>query len=1096
MIERIAGPLVVARDMFGSNMYDVVKVGSLKLIGEIIKLEGEKAVIQVYEDTNGLRPGEDVESTEEPLSVELGPGLLSSIFDGIQRPLDVIKARSGDFIARGMSVNAIDRKKRWKFNPEKHLKNGSRVKSGEIIGFVQETELIKHYIMVPNGVSGTIEKIRGGEFAVDSEIAVIKSEKGKVSLTMLQRRPVRNGSPFEEKMLMDTPLITGQRVIDFLFPVAKGGTAAIPGPFGSGKCIVGETKILAEDQLTDIRNVFDSAEGDVVHLSENEIVKRLKTPMRVYTFDGKGIKATVVNEMYKGRTEKLIELRTRSGRRVRITPIHKLFALDGDLNIEEKEAFRINKGDFIVSPRKLDIDSHYQKVDINFNCRIADRDAVLKIRELISEYILANKITKKKFAELANVSYKMLLQYLTGRNLPTINFLRNVEKLTGAEIKFNYIKAERMSHQIKVIEYMTEDFAELLGLLMSDGTIRGKKTVIFFNNDEEILKRAESLFKMLFDLDVEYKWQRTVNSVMVHSKALANLLFSLGYPQSRKSRNVGLPKKLLASPTSVLISFLKAYVEGDGSLGENEIEIATASKEMRDGLGYLLLRLGILYRVSKRTTGDWTYHRIFISPKEAAKIYPEYQKDRYFNSSDIVPMNTELFKRILNGIKPYELEKKNIATAGYYVNQNFTVQTFKRVAQELKEVNLAKLVDALECVFCDEVLDVNFLDKEEEVYDLVVPGTHNFIGGDIPMILHNTVMQQALAKFSDADIVIYIGCGERGNEMTEVLTEFPALKDPKSNRPLMERTVLIANTSNMPVAAREASIYTGITIAEYFRDMGYDVAVMADSTSRWAEAMREISSRLEEMPGEEGYPAYLPKRLAEFYERAGRVKALNGKIGSVTVIGAVSPPGGDLSEPVSQGTLRVVKTFWSLDASLASSRHFPAINWLSSYSLYLESLEEWYLKNIGEDFVKARKKAIALLQREAELKDIVQLVGEDSLPDSERALLDVGRLIRESFLRQSAFDEIDAYTSLRKQNAIINTILLFGERAIDAAEKGVNADRIMVLPIKAKIMRIKEIKDNVIESETKNITKEINSEFDKLVKEEGIEEGGKATVKK
>jgi V/A-type H+-transporting ATPase subunit A len=291
------------------------------------------------------------------------------------------------------------------------------------------------------------------------------------------------------------------------------------------------------------------------------------------------------------------------------------------------------------------------------------------------------------------------------------------------------------------------------------------------------------------------------------------------------------------------------------------------------------------------------------------------------------------------------------------------------------------------------------------------------------MILHNTVMQQQLAKWSDADVIIYVGCGERGNEMTDVLTEFPLLKDPKSGKPLMDRTILVANTSNMPVAAREASIYSGITIAEYFRDMGYNVAVMADSTSRWAEAMREISARLEEMPGEEGYPAYLPKRLAEFYERSGKVETLNGKIGSITIIGAVSPAGGDITEPVSQGTLRVVKTFWALDASLANQRHFPSINWLLSYSLYLDPLEDWYKKNVGEAFVAGRKEAMRLLQREAELKDIVQLVGEDALPDSERIILEIGKMLREDYLRQSAFDEIDAFTSLKKQDIMLSTML-------------------------------------------------------------------------
>ncbi|MDE1873967.1 MAG: V-type ATP synthase subunit A [Candidatus Micrarchaeota archaeon] len=589
-IERISGPLVVAKDMFGASMYDVVRVGKAKLIGEIIKLDGEKAIIQVYEDTSGVRPGEKVVSTEQQLSVELGPGILSQVFDGVQRPLALIKAKSGTFIKRGSEVNSVDRRKKWQFYADKKAAKGTRVSEGAVLGYVEETPLIKHYIMVPQGVTGRIQSIKSGRFSVEETIAVVKTGKGLAKISMLQKRPVRQAARYAEKIAAEIPLITGQRAIDTLFPVAKGGTAGIPGPFGSGK----------------------------------------------------------------------------------------------------------------------------------------------------------------------------------------------------------------------------------------------------------------------------------------------------------------------------------------------------------------------------------------------------------------------------------------------------------------------------------------------------------------------TVEQQNLAKYSDANIVVYVGCGERGNEMTDVLTEFPELKDPATGRPLMERTVLIANTSNMPVAAREASIYTGITIAEYFRDMGYSVALMADSTSRWAEAMREISTRLEEMPGEEGYPAYLPKRLAEFYERAGRVKTLGGDVGSVTVVGAVSPPGGDLSEPVSQGTLRVIKTFWALDAALASSRHFPAINWLTSYSLYTGALQKWYEENIGESFTVNRNKAQALLQKEAELKDIVQLVGEDALPDNERVLLAVGRMLREGFLRQSAFDPVDAFTSLKKQNLMLGAMLHFGDEAEEAAAKGVSAENSMNLEVVKSISRMKEIPEEKIEEESKKINDQIDSQFKKLVAEHGMEERVKA----
>ena len=584
MIEKIAGPLVVARDMSDSNMYDVVKVGDAKLIGEIIQLRGEKAVIQVYEDTTGVKPGEPVATTAAPLSVSLGPGVLGQIYDGIQRPLEILEEKSGAFIARGISADPIAMSKKWKFVAT--AKKGEHVHEGSIIGHVQETEHVKHYIMIPRGVSGKIKSIESGTFDLKGEIATVEDKSKEIKITMMQNRPVRNSSKFAKKFRSEEPLITGQRIVDTFFPIAKGGSAAVPGPFGAGK----------------------------------------------------------------------------------------------------------------------------------------------------------------------------------------------------------------------------------------------------------------------------------------------------------------------------------------------------------------------------------------------------------------------------------------------------------------------------------------------------------------------TVIQHQLAKYTDADIVIYVGCGERGNEMTEILTEFPELKDPKTGRPLIERTVLIANTSNMPVAAREASIYTGITIAEYFRDMGYNVAIMADSTSRWAEAMREISARLEEMPGEEGYPAYLSKRLAEYYERSGKIESLGGKIGSVTIIGAVSPPGGDISEPVSQGTLRVVKAFWSLDASLANARHFPSINWLNSYSLYLDALDPWYEKNIGEKYIANRQEAMRLLQREAELKDIVQLVGEDALPDSERIVLDIGRMLREDYLRQSAFDEIDAYTSFKKQGLMLGAILHFSKRASEAVSKGVSSQKISTIKARAEISRMKTILEKDIDSHSKKINEEIDKDINALIREEGNEE--------
>ncbi len=556
-IVKVSGPLVVADGMSGARMYDVVKVSKKRLIGEIIELEGGQASIQVYEETGGVGPGEPVFPTFEPLSVELGPGLIESIYDGIQRPLDVIQRQVGDFISRGVEAPPLDRERRWGFVPLRQP--GDMVEPGDVLGEVQETVLVKHRVMVPPDVSGEVVRIGPGEFKVDEVVAVVRTGEGERQLTMVQRWPVRKARPYRRKLQPETPLVTGQRVVDTFFPIAKGGTAAVPGPFGSGK----------------------------------------------------------------------------------------------------------------------------------------------------------------------------------------------------------------------------------------------------------------------------------------------------------------------------------------------------------------------------------------------------------------------------------------------------------------------------------------------------------------------TVIQHQFAKWSDAEIIIFVGCGERGNEMTDVLMEFPHLVDPKSGEPLMKRTVLIANTSNMPVAAREASIYTGITLAEYYRDMGYSVALQADSTSRWAEAMREISGRLEEMPGEEGYPAYLATRVAEFYERAGRVVCLGRtpdgqeQEGALSVVGAVSPPGGDLNDPVVQATLRVVKVFWSLEDRLAFQRHFPAISWLNSYSLYADVLREAFEKLAGPEFVKDAAAAMQLLEKEAELEEIVRLVGKDTLSPQDRLVLEVARSIREDFLHQNAFHEVDTYTSLRKQAAMLSAILLFHSLGKAALGRGVDMEAIEKTAVRDRIARMK-----------------------------------------
>lgn len=583
-IIKVSGPLVVAEGMDEANVYDVVKVGEKGLIGEIIEMRGDKASIQVYEETSGIGPGDPVITTGEPLSVELGPGLIESMFDGIQRPLDAfMKAANSAFLSKGVEVKSLNREKKWPFVPT--AKVGDKVSAGDVIGTVQETAVVLHRIMVPFGVEGTIKEIKAGDFNVEEVIAVVETEKGDKNLTLMQKWPVRKGRPYARKLNPVEPMTTGQRVIDTFFPVAKGGAAAVPGPFGAGK----------------------------------------------------------------------------------------------------------------------------------------------------------------------------------------------------------------------------------------------------------------------------------------------------------------------------------------------------------------------------------------------------------------------------------------------------------------------------------------------------------------------TVVQHQVAKWGDTEIVVYVGCGERGNEMTDVLNEFPELKDPKTGESLMKRTVLIANTSNMPVAAREASIYTGITIAEYFRDMGYSVSIMADSTSRWAEALREMSGRLEEMPGDEGYPAYLGSRLADYYERAGKVVALgkDGREGAVTAIGAVSPPGGDISEPVTQSTLRIVKVFWGLDAQLAYKRHFPSINWLTSYSLYLEKMGEWMDNHVADDWSALRTEAMALLQEEANLEEIVRLVGMDALSEGDRLKLEVAKSIREDYLQQNAFHENDTYTSLNKQYKMLNLILSFKHEAEKALEAGVYLDKVLKLPVRDRIARSKYISEEEI-SKMDDILVELKSEMNKLISEGGV----------
>jgi V/A-type H+-transporting ATPase subunit A len=775
-ISRISGPVVIAEDLEDIKMYDVVRVGDIGLIGEVIKIEGNRSTIQVYEDTSGIKPGEKVVNENHPLSVTLGPGLLGSIYDGIQRPLDVIRDQTGDFIKRGYTASPLNMEKKWEFKAL--CKTGDEVTEGQILGEVQETGIINHRVMVPFGISGKITDLKSGKFTVNDVIGKIKTEKGEKEIKLSQEWPVRVARKVERKLAPEVPLLTGQRVIDTFFPVAKGGTVAVPGPFGSGKCVSGETPVLMGDgSEIQIEELFSKLKDEgITQYGNNEQIVRIAKPVSLFSMvDGKVVRSSS-SIIYRGKSSAMVTVKTESGRSVSVTPIHKLF-VESDGKISEKMAINIDTGERIIS------------AGIN-----GSRDRI---------------------------------------DLP--------------------------------------------------------------------ISRPESVPNT------------SMNKIM-------------------------------------------------------------------------------------------------------QETIPE--------------------------------------------SSNLSLQ-----------------------VFSDTVTEISVEIGDTFVYDLSVPNFgSNFIGGNGGIVLHNTVVQHQLSKWADSDIVVYVGCGERGNEMTEILTTFPELQDPRSGRPLMERTVLIANTSNMPVAAREASIYTGITIAEYYRDMGYNVALMADSTSRWAEALREISGRLEEMPGEEGYPAYLGRRLSEFYERSGNaiVKSNDERTGSITIVGAVSPPGGDISEPVSQNTLRVTRVFWALDASLASRRHFPSINWLNSYSLYQNDLLKWYSENIAKDWGSIYKESMGILQKESELQEVVQLVGFDALPEKEKSVLDIARMIREDFLQQSAFDDIDQYCSMQKQYGMISLILEMGRQQALALDKGFTMTQLSSMPSSDKISRMKEVPEDKFKDFQEQLRKEIIGDVEKL----------------
>ncbi len=1107
-ITRVAGPVIEAENLRGVEMYEVVEIGEEGLIGEVIELEEDVATIQVYEETGGVKPGEPVKRTGEPLSLELGPGLIEQIYDGIQRPLKGLVEESGDFIGRGIEVSPLDNEKRWEFKPK--VEEGEEVEQGDILGIVEETKTVDHKVMVPPNKDGKIKEIVSeGEYTIEETIAVLENEDGEEEISMKQRWPVRVGRPIKKKKQPGEILVTGQRVLDTFFPLAKGGTAAIPGGFGTGKCVTGETPVLlADGTKLPIKELYEKYEsfGEKEANKKEELV-RLNEPLEVLSMEDGKIAKKEANCLYKGKTDRTVVVKTKSGREVELTPVHKLFVLTPDLEIIEKPAGELKENDMLLVPRDLDIEGSKRKdkiIDVEKllpEKRVCGKDfekVIRAIKKLENEYK-----NRRTLANELGVSEEALIEYSLGRNQPKVKLSHKIFRKAGIDHKITQVKSERTSKSIKLPEKFDEDFAELLGLLMGDGSLK-TTSVHFYNNDEALLKKVNELFDELFGLEGEREYANTVESVKVNCKTLRDLLVSLGFPEHDKSSRCSIPKKVLRGGEDTVAAFIRGYYLAAGGFNRYEIEIGTSSDKMASDLSYALTVLGTAPRISTKETDYSKHYRLRVSGEELDSFYqqtavdhPKYEQIKEylekdstnFKGVDSIDISPDLVQEKFEGsrINQERFKENGIKIENYTTQEEkMSIPLFKDFSDMLDDEELKSIAfNHLDHFLPDPVVSVEINDDTKDVYDLTVPDTHNFVGGNTPMLLHNTVIQHQLAKWSDADIVVYVGCGERGNEMTEVLRDFPELEDPWSGEPLMKRTVLIANTSNMPVAAREASVFSGITIAEYYRDMGYNVALMADSSSRWAEALREISGRLEEMPGEEGFPAYLATELASFYERAGICKLHGNREGSISVIGAVSPSGGDFSEPVTQNTLRIVQVFWALDTELKNRRHFPAVDWLTSYSLYLDEVSDWWEENVNKEWKNLRRETMRLLEKESELEEIVQLVGPDALPPSDQFALQAARMVREDFLQQNAFHDVDTFCSPEKQFRMLQIIMEYFETGKEAIEEGVTVDNLTGMDVIEEISRMSNIPSEEWDDEFNEIEMRMNDEFQEL--EESLE---------
>ncbi len=1086
-ITRISGPLVIASGMQGAQMFEMVRVGRDKLIGEITRIRGDKAYIQVYESTTGLKPGEPVEGTGAPLSVELGPGLLGTIYDGVQRPLPLIaetisaeRPHRRMFIERGISVDPIPKDKKWAFKPMgKALEKGSKVSGGDVIGEVEETSLITHRVMIPPGVRGTLKWVAPeGEYTVTDVIAEVEHDGRKYEVTMRQRWPVRLPRPYKVKLEPTEPLVTGTRIIDTLFPMAKGGTGAVPGGFGTGKCVLPHTPILlADGRIMAIEDFYREYKdrGVLVESSDDEeLIDVSHLNLRVLSFNGREIVESRVSHIYKGRSNAIVNIRTRSGRSIQVTPIHKLLRLNSIGGIEEVEARKLKPGDKLVIPRILPIPGVPQELDPYTlgldDAIVTDEEVLREVRNTLKA--LAEKMGGyDRIAETIKVESEMLRSIVVREGKPSLGIIKAIYRLAGLKPPVpEYIGLPERSERVKLPTIVDEDLAELLGLVLAGGIVTAD--AVELQSTSEILRARfrELMVKVFGIMPVERK-SRGLVVAEARSKLVSMILEALGMPIMETDTG-GVPDVIHKSPLSVIAAFIRGYYMAGGSSGEGSVEIPASSRKLASGLSYLLSRLGILYTVVEDRVGSGTRYRIRVVDGDDVERFHNMINNRATGALKTV--NAVKLARSYGGNKGLVGQLDREVPVNYMASMNAGIALISTLKDE------DGMAESTSYITVDEVVETSLVEGDFTVYDITVPGPHNFVGGELPSILHNTVTLHSLAQWSAARVVVYIGCGERGNEMTEVLERFPKYKDPWTGKPLMDRTILIANTSNMPVAAREASIYVGVTLAEYYRDMGYDVLLVADSTSRWAEALREIAGRLEEMPAEEGYPSYLASRLAEFYERAGRVETLGqpDRTGSVTIVGAVSPPGGDFTEPVTSHTKRFVRVFWALDTKLAYSRHYPAINWLLSYSAYVDLVSSWWHENVDPRWKEVRDEAMDILIREDELQEIVRLVGTESLDEKDKLVLETARLIKDGFLRQNAFDPIDAFSTPEKQFKLLKMIIDYHHKALELVEHGIPVakireaiGRLYVDMVKAKftipndqLEKIEELRNNVIKA--------------------------------